>query len=73
MKIEDLPLPREYISLLQSKGYSKLYPPQEEAIDKGLLSDRNLLFAIPTASGKTLIAILAILKSIRRRAKRQYT
>lgn len=72
MMIEDLPLPREYISLLQSKGYSKLYPPQEEAIDKGLLSDRNLLFAIPTASGKTLIAILAILNNKNKSKKTIY-
>ena len=64
MKIEDLPLKKEDISLLQSKGYDNLYPPQEEAVNQGLLSDNNLILAIPTASGKTLMAILAILKSI---------
>jgi helicase len=63
MNIEDLPLGEEDISLLKSKGYDKLYPPQEEAVNKGLLSDNNLILAIPTASGKTLIAILAILKA----------
>jgi len=60
------------ICLLQSKGYDKLYPPQEEAVIKGLLSDKNLILAIPTASGKTLIAILAILKSLKEGKKAIY-
>jgi len=41
-----------------------LYPPQEEAIKKGALNHENLVLAIPTASGKTLVAELAMLKSI---------
>ncbi|NMC77258.1 MAG: DEAD/DEAH box helicase [Candidatus Methanofastidiosa archaeon] len=72
MNIEDLPLPRADIDLLKSKGYSTLYPPQEEAIYKGLLADNNLLLAIPTASGKTLIAILAIMKTMSEGKKALY-
>ena len=72
MNIEDLPLTKGDICLLQSKGYGKLYPPQEEAINQGLLSDKNLILAIPTASGKTLIAILAILKSLKEGKKAIY-
>ncbi|MCC7573685.1 MAG: DEAD/DEAH box helicase [Candidatus Methanofastidiosum sp.] len=72
MDIEDLSLTREDIYLLKSKGYGKLYPPQEEAVNKGLLSDNNLILAIPTASGKTLIAILAILKAINEGQKAIY-
>ncbi len=64
MNIEDLPISKENIQLLQSKGYDTLYPPQEMAVNKGLFSDKNVILSIPTASGKTLIAILAILKSI---------
>lgn len=72
MKIEDLPLSKEDIGLLKSLGYAQLYPPQEEAVNKGLLSDKNIILAIPTASGKTLIAILAILKTINQGKKAIY-
>ena len=72
MNIGDLPLTRADIGVLKSKGYNALYPPQEEALNKGLLEDNNLLLAIPTASGKTLIAILAIMKVIREGKKAVY-
>ncbi len=45
-------------------GIEYLYPPQSEAIQKGLLDHKNILAAIPTASGKTLLAELAMLKNI---------
>jgi helicase len=41
-----------------------LYPPQEDAIRAGVLDGKNLVLASPTASGKTLVAELAVLKSI---------
>ncbi len=47
-------------ALLEGQGITSLYPPQEEAwnvIRKGT----NVVAAIPTASGKSLIAYLAIL------------
>jgi len=47
-----------------SKVISKLRPCQEKAIKAGMLSGRNLLVCTPTASGKTLIAELVMLKSI---------
>ena len=50
--------------ILLSQGITSLYPPQEEAIKKGALNHENLVLAIPTASGKTLVAELAMLKSI---------
>jgi helicase len=50
--------------ILDSLGYSSLYPPQELAISKGLLEKRNLLITTPTASGKTLIAAIAAIKAI---------
>ncbi len=43
---------------------TRLRPAQEKSIKKGLLEGRNLLVCTPTASGKTLIAELAALKSI---------
>ena len=45
--------------ILDSLGYASLYPPQELALSKGLLEHRNLLITTPTASGKTLIAVIA--------------
>ncbi len=47
-----------------SRRISKLRPAQEKAIRKGLLEGRNLLVCTPTASGKTLIAEMAMVKSI---------
>ncbi len=41
-----------------------LRPAQEKAIKKGLLKGENLLICTPTASGKTLIAELVLVKNI---------
>lgn len=48
----------------------KFRPCQEKAIKKGLLDKKNLLVCTPTASGKTLIAELAMLKSILEKNKK---
>lgn len=64
MKIESLDLPDKIKRFYLDSGILELYPPQAEAVEKGLLEGRNLLAAIPTASGKTLLAELAMLKSI---------
>lgn len=56
-------LPKELYDILE-KEISKLRPSQEKSVKKGLLEGRNLLVCTPTASGKTLIAELAALKSI---------
>ncbi|MHA1447568.1 MAG: DEAD/DEAH box helicase [Candidatus Heimdallarchaeaceae archaeon] len=64
MKIEDLPLPGIIKEKLITEGISSLYPPQEEAIKKGLFDGTNLVIAIPTASGKTLLALFASIKKL---------
>ncbi len=64
MNIADLPIPQIVIDKLAEEGIKSLYPPQVEAIKKKLLEGNNLVVAIPTASGKTLLAILASLKII---------
>ncbi|HUT80145.1 MAG TPA: ATP-dependent DNA helicase [Candidatus Bathyarchaeia archaeon] len=64
MKIEQLDLPKEAIQLILKRGITTLYPPQIEAINRGLLDGENIVLAIPTASGKTLVAELAMLKAI---------
>ena len=43
------------IEALEKRGIQDFYPPQWDAIQKGL-TGKNLIISIPTASGKTLIA-----------------
>ena len=65
MKISDLNLEREMEAIFGNSTIKELYPPQEEAIKAGLLdTNRNFVIATPTASGKTLLAELAMLQSI---------
>jgi helicase len=66
MKIDELPLDPNIINFLKSQGYTELYPPQEDAIKAGVLDGKNILVSAPTASGKTLIAILAIIQHIKK-------
>ena len=61
MKIEKLDLPESAIKFLKSEGFGKLYPPQADSVKSGLLDGTSILVSAPTASGKTLIAMLAIL------------
>jgi len=61
MKIEKLDLPDAAIKFLKSQGFEKLYPPQADSITSGLLDGKSILVSSPTASGKTLIAMLAMI------------
>src|SRR5580693_3934779 len=56
--------PPEVIEILTASGIVNLHPPQAEAIRKGVLDKKNVVMAVPTAAGKTLIAELCMLKSI---------
>src|SRR6187402_1973360 len=58
--------------LLDHLGYSSLYPPQEQALSRGLLDGRNLLITTPTASGKTLVALIAAINIINKGFKVVY-
>jgi helicase len=58
--------------LFANLGYTSLYPPQEKAISSGILEGKNMLVTTPTASGKTLIAMMAILKAIEKGQKAAY-
>ncbi|HJJ90524.1 MAG TPA: ATP-dependent DNA helicase [Methanocorpusculum sp.] len=64
MKINSLPLPISLRNEYAALGISELYPPQVECIKAGLFNRKNLLIAIPTASGKTLVAEMAMQKEI---------
>jgi helicase len=61
MKITDLEITEPAKQFLSEQGINKLYPPQEDAVEAGLLEGQSILVAAPTASGKTLIAMLAIM------------
>src|SRR3989344_8658958 len=50
--------------ILENEGINNLRPCQEKSIEKGLLNNKSLLVCTPTASGKTLVAELAIMQSI---------
>jgi len=61
MKISELDLPKQAKDFFKAEGYSELYPPQADSIKAGLFDQKSLLVSAPTASGKTLIATLAII------------
>ena len=61
MNIEKLELSDTAIEFLKSQGFTKLYPPQADSVKSGLLDGKSILVSAPTASGKTLIAMLAML------------
>ena len=68
MKLEDVlteyKFPPDYVEALLGTGIKTLHPPQVDAIKAGVLDGDNLVMAVPTASGKTLIGELAMLKAI---------
>lgn len=71
--IKDLDLPKPATDYLISQGFTELYPPQADAVDAGLMDDQSILVSSPTASGKTLIAMLAMLGCMaRKKAKIVY-
>ncbi len=62
MDINDLPLPEPFKK--QYHKFNALTPIQEKAVDAGLLEGKSLLACAPTASGKTLIATMAIYNTL---------
>ncbi len=71
MRVADLGLDPRIVEILKKQGIEELYPPQADAIGPALLGE-NLVLAIPTASGKSLVAYLAILASVLRGGKALY-
>ena len=54
-------LPPAARRFLESQGYVSLYPPQGDSVEAGLLDGESLLVSAPTASGKTLVAMMSIM------------
>lgn len=66
MRIDELNIPDQVADALLDAGFKELHPPQAEAIPIAL-EGRNLVAAIPTASGKSLIGIVPALKLLSER------
>ncbi len=61
MHVRDLPVSAAVREQYRASGIEELYPPQAAAVEAGVTRGENVVAAIPTASGKTLIAELAML------------
>jgi len=74
LEIDDLSswLPQEALELYKKKGIVKLYPPQTEAIERGLLDGKSMVVAVPTAAGKTFLAELAMIRAALREERSLY-
>jgi helicase len=72
MLIHDLLIPASLKQQYAETGITELYPPQADCVERGLLQGKNLLVAIPTASGKTLIAEMAMHNHIAAKGKCLY-
>lgn len=75
MKVDELKkfgIDESFIQKLKENGINHLYPHQQEAIKKGLMKGQNLVIAVPTASGKTLIAMLAFFNALKKNKKVVY-
>jgi helicase len=63
MRVRELPLDSDYRDHFREEGIDELYPPQAAAVDAGVCDGENLVAAVPTASGKTFVAELALLSA----------
>jgi len=71
LSIHSLPIPEEIRKILEGMGIHSLYPSQASCIAP-LFEGKNLVLAVPTASGKTLVAYLAILNKVLKGGKALY-
>src|SRR6056297_1373359 len=61
MEVRELPLEDRFVEHFEEQGIESLYPPQVAAVEAGVADDQRVVAALPTASGKTLVAQLAML------------
>ena len=60
MRLTSLPLAAPTVDHLHERGITELYPPQAAAVEAGVCEGESVVAAMPTASGKTLVAQLAL-------------
>lgn len=61
-----------FVEKLRDAGIKNLYDHQIEALKKGITKGKNLVIAVPTASGKTLISMFAFFTHLKKRRKVVY-
>ncbi|TKX70216.1 DEAD/DEAH box helicase [Halorubrum sp. SP9] len=61
MRVRDLPLSQSVVDHFAERGVRELYPPQRAAVEAGVCEGADVVAAVPTASGKTFVAQLALL------------
>jgi helicase len=62
--LDQLPLDAEVRAVLEADGIRALFPPQAAALGP-VLAGESVVLACPTASGKSLVAYLALLRAVR--------
>ncbi|MFC7201018.1 ATP-dependent DNA helicase [Halospeciosus flavus] len=73
MRVTDVPGVPEWLpEHLADEGIQELYPPQAEAVERGVAEGESLVASVPTASGKTLVAELAMLSAVASGGKALY-
>jgi helicase len=63
MRLDELGIDERIVDIFARKGIDRLYPPQQEAL-KPVLDGKSTVLAVPTASGKTLVAYIAVLNAV---------
>jgi len=67
MKVDELSnfgIKQEFIEKFKEEKINELYPPQADIVRKKLLKEKNLVVAMSTAAGKTMVATLAMIEKI---------
>ncbi|PSG98779.1 MAG: hypothetical protein BRC29_01470 [Nanohaloarchaea archaeon SW_7_43_1] len=65
VETKNLNIPEDLKEKYIEKGITELNPPQEKAVDAGLMDGSDMIVASPTASGKTFIAELAMVNQVK--------
>ena len=63
MDVAELPLDARLVAVLKERGVRRLFPPQAEAVKAGVFDGRSVLLCTATASGKSLLAEVAAVKT----------
>ncbi len=71
MLVDDIGLDPRIARKLKEDGIQELYPPQAQAMGP-VMEGKNVVVAIPTASGKSLVAYIAMLQAVLRGGKALY-
>jgi helicase len=72
VEISELGLGSKIVDIFKNEGVETLFPPQEDAINAGVTKGESIVLCNPTASGKTVVAELAMLEAIRRGGQAVY-